>query len=801
MSKKSNDQNIVSESKVLTTSMGRTVVKYAAIFAAIGLLIGILVMVFLNLGLHEMFAAAVSPQAMEEIVAHNASDKGTETPAVTDIQAVLDEYGVDFAPRSVTYTGEEVELLATNTEMLASRGITVTYANNKHTNVGTYSALAIFSAEGCTPVTIPAELKILRADLKAKEDYYKQFFHDVLVEYNPDEPFVMEIPESELPEGVKVSHALSTTSGVGVYHATAVLYGDNYDSLVLEATIKVVDLKELVYFPGVEVIDEQTGAEAIVFTYNKRDFEISLNTSAVLNEIKEERNFKVTYTVTDANGESRTADDKITVTNAGAYTVVATVTADGFTQFTVTVNVKVNQGNIVNVHGIYYGASDLEYNEVHKTVSVNNLPENVTHKVTYYRVIGEGETAVYELIENYEDVCNPGNYRAVIELVDSTGNCKNNVDDNVINYDFTITKRDVSWLYTIEDGKTKYSTETIKYEDGTSEKVGKANRLVMTFDATKLHASILAQPIVVTYTYGDKTVVVTFTFTQETIKDESGNEVIEDKVVSSYEIDGVVYSQKHDFDNVEFEIPVDFVDQGTYTLTAVVSGNVFDDDVTLTPTMFIDFATLTGINVSSSQMVFANNTWQVPKYTGAGKDVTVEIYDKDGNLVQGFKYFGVHDVKLVFTKGNYQTTKTVKFTVMFNPVIAAIGMVVGMLLGLLAGVFIAFYLTSREKASHAHFKAPGTIVANARGGILCESFAKFEGSGCSGRLYLSPKTIEFYAEDYKALKDNFLIDLDDVRNVDAIAHNKLCVYANKQQYIFTVPDGTSAEWAASIVRA
>ena len=138
---------------------------------------------------------------------------------------------------------------------------------------------------------------------------------------------------------------------------------------------------------------------------------------------------------------------------------------------------------------------------------------------------------------------------------------------------------------------------------------------------------------------------------------------------------------------------------------------------------------------------------------------------------------------------------------MFNPLIALIGMLVGMLLGLLVGLLTSGFWIKREKSSRNHFRAPSAIVANARGGIICESYAKCDNSGCTGRLYLSSQSIEFYADDYKALKDNFLIDIDDVRNVDAIAPNKIQVYAKKEVYTFTVPDGTAGEWAHEIVKA
>ena len=774
MSKKSNDQNIVPESKVLTTSVSRTVAKFAFGFAAIGLAIGILVMVFLNLGLHEKISTMVGQLAAEEIVAHTASDE-VVTASEGDKTIGVKDLGVSFGDYAMMYDGTEYELLAQNTSALPE-GVTVTYVNNKHKDVGVYKAVAVFSGAGYVTEVLEAELKIVKADIK------NVTFSDILVEYKEGVEHELTV-EGEIPEGVEVQYSLNKVTEAGVYHATAVLYGQNYNNLVLSATITVVDLTKLVSYDNV---DEEKNA--ILFTYNKGEHTVELNTSAVLPEILENRNFKIEY---DVN----------TFVNAGTYTVVATVSADGFTTFTVPVTVIVEQGDIENVHGFTANTGSTSYDGENKEISYKFSDEEIDHigvDVKYYLVDAQtGEKTGDPLTA--DEVRDPKTYKVVITLTDSTGNCA----EKVIERDFVINKRNVSMFYDIEDGEAKYSTETVAQEDGSYAKVGKVHKLTMTFDATRLYSTITNQPIIVRFTYGETTVIVAFTFEKEVLVDQDGNEILTDKdiVVSTYELDGVTYREEHDFNNVEFIIPIEFVDQGTYVMDVVVEGNDYDADTTMRPKMVINYASLSGITVSNSQLVFVDGNLHAPKYTSKTQGVTVEMYDKNGNLVEGFKYFGFHDVKMVFTSGNYQTTKNVRFILMFNPVIALIGLLIGALIGLFVGFITSLVWTNKEKSSRTHFRAPSTIVANARGGIICESYAKCENSGCSGRLYLSSKSIEFYADDYKALKDNFLIDIDDVRNVDAIAPNKIQVYAKKEVYTFTVPDGTAGEWAHEIVRA
>ncbi len=742
MSKKTNDQNVLPEGKILTTSVSRIVIRFGAIFAAIGLTIGILVMVFLNLGLHEKLFGAES--AVTDIVAHNASSEGSsEGEKIIGVK----DLGISFGDYVMQYDGKEYELLAENTEALP-KGVTVTYANNKHKDVGTYKAVAIFSGEGYVTEILEAEFKIVKADISGIT------FESALVEYKAGTVHEILI-KGELPEGVEVSYSLNSAEEVGVYHATAVLYGPNHNNLVLEATLTVVDLTKLVRFDD---IDEEKNA--ILFTYDMGEHTVELNTEDVLPEIIEKRNFKVTY---DVN----------TFVDADEYVVTATVSADGFTTFTVPVTVIVQQGDMEKVHKLTVDSRAVEYDGTVKSVSYSELPEYIKVSIKYYLVDSEGNRG--EEIDPTE-VCDPRTYKVVLVFTDETENC----EEKTVECDFVVKKRSIASLFSFKDDSKTFTLDS-------ETNLGVARRLVMIIDTEAFYESMLAQDLVIVYTYGDTTVVATYAFGEET-------------VTLTYTVGEETYTEEFYHGQIRSEIPISFTEVGEYTVKATVGGNYYDADAEINAKYTIGYARLSGVSVKNNQIVFATGEYHIPKYT-TKSGTLVEILH-NGEVVEGFKYANIYNISVRFTQGNYQTTvSNIRYIVMFNPLIALIGMLVGMLLGLLVGLITSGFWIKKEKSSRNHFRAPSAIVANARGGILCESYAKFEGSGCTGRLYLSAKSIEFYADDYKALKDNFLIDIDDVRNVDAIAPNKIQVYAKKEVYTFTVPDGTAGEWASEIVKA
>ena len=767
MSTNSNDQNVVPAGKILTTSKSRTVSKFTWTFAGIGLLIGVLLMFYFNFGIHDKLIELLTPapEAMVEVVAHNASD---EEPILNsdDLKEIdLDAAQITFGQtKQYTYNGEYHEIVATNTQFLPA-GVTVTYANNRHKDAGTYTAVAIFSGKGYKTKALYADWTIDKATVTGIS------LPDALVEYNPDVQHELSIV-GELPDldadgnpDVEVSYSLNKATDVGVYKVTAFVYGENYNHATLEATLTIVNLKDLVFFPDV---DEEKGA--IVFDYDRSEHIVELDTSKVLSKIVEERNLKVEY----KNGAN-------TLTNAGEYTVTAIVSADGFTTFEYPVKVIVNKGDIEKVYGLTVNSDTVEYDTTSKYVTYkfgNGEDSFITATCQYYALNSDGTLG--DLLSP-QDVCNPATYRVILTFEDTTGNC----ETKVIERDFVVAKRNISGLF------SDFADFTARYEiDGETE-LAVVRRLTMVINTDELYDTVLAQPLVITYTYGDQVVVATYVF------GENG-------VTLTYTVGDESFTEEHNYGYIPFEIPIDFTEVGTYVLKATVSGNDYDADANLSATCKINYANLAGVTVLSNQIAIVDGNYKMPKYT-AKSGTTVEI-QYNGETVEGIKYAGIYYVTMIFTNGNYQKkVENIRFFVLPNPAIALGGLAIGVLLGLLIGCICAIWWEKKEKSSHTHFRGPGAIVANARGGIICESYAKCENSGCVGRLYLSGKALEFYADDYKALKDNFLIDIDDVRNVDAIAANKIKVYVKRSgaidAYVFTIPDGTSREWVEEIIKA
>ncbi len=736
-------QKLTSHGKVLTTNTGRLIARFMLIFATIGLVVGIGVMVVLNLGLPEkMFGTASVREESKVYAAASEPDYDLELKEIDP-----EEHGIVFAEYITTYTGKEQTIPAATWTSLPE-DVSVQYVNHQHTNVGDYTAVAMFSGKGYKTLILETNFRICRAPFDP-EDFK---FVSKLVEYKEGVAQGVYV-ESTLPEGsYTVKYENNEQTKAGAYNATAVIYDDNHYPLTLEATLTIVNLKGLVSFDGV---NEERGG--IVRTYAAKEHKITLNTSKVLKEILEERNFTVTY-------------DNNVYTDAGEYTITATVSADGFETFTVETKLFIDKGDINKVYGFKVDTTTVEYDGENKAVGINysdSFPEEMRSQVTVEYFDAEGNAVT--------DIVRPGTYTVKVG-VPETANC------NAYSFEgeFVVDKRNVTGLFEFEDESDKFRTVR------DSEK-GEVKRLIMTLDTNKLHESMLAQDLVITYTYGDQVIVVTYTFGEE-------------EVLVKYQIGEEPVEVSYFYGEISIEVPIDFVNVGEYTVKAVVTGNELDHDAELYATYTIKYATLTDVSLSSTQMVFANGNLQLPTKYEAGRDVTVE-YLYNNEETEGFKYFGVYNLKLRFTQGNYQTTKSVRFIVMFNPVIALIGMVIGVLLGVIAGLIASLVNAGREKLSQSRFLAPSSAVANARGGIICESFAKAEKNGCSGRLYLSEQALEFYSDDFELVKNNFLINLDEIRNVDVLSPSKIEVYANREAYVFTVPDGRAAEWAHHIIKA
>lgn len=96
-------------------------------------------------------------------------------------------------------------------------------------------------------------------------------------------------------------------------------------------------------------------------------------------------------------------------------------------------------------------------------------------------------------------------------------------------------------------------------------------------------------------------------------------------------------------------------DAGTYNVTAVLSGQGYKT-LTLTSTLTIHPASLTGITANAEQTVAADGNYHMPTYSGTlPNGVSVKLVLNDQDMPSGIKALGTHSVKLVFSGKNYQT--------------------------------------------------------------------------------------------------------------------------------------------------
>ena len=720
------------ENVVLKTGTAKMILRWALICLALGVVIGALWVVVRDLGLFDnRFASEPS-----EIVATLASNEAAPQSDIDSTSATkidLAALGIKFEFKPVTYNGKAHKLVATYADgsevtnnNLAKHGLSVAYYNNVHTNAGTYTAFAVFAdhndSDGIEyePLSVEAEMVINRATFDTK----KVTFPAKLAKYTGE---VISVEVQGLDsyrangEEIFIEYSMNSASEIGVYNAVAVVHSQNYNPITLKTTLTIVDLEKLVKFDQ----------DSYTFTYDGKEHSVELNTDEVLDIIKEKHKFQVRY---NAN----------TFTNAGNYTVTATVSAEGYGKFDVSVPVVVEQGDLVAVHGTSVVGSESEYDGKDHKVTVENLPGSVEYSVEYYK---DGEK-----IENVP--VTPGTYTAKVTFVDTKGNLK----EVTLECQIIIHKVNISQLVTFNGAEYTYEVygeEEIPYE----------RKLEAICDLKTLAGmGINVDELVITYSYYDKD-------SEETLESSD---------------------------------PFVFTDAGKYVIKVHVTG---DDtytylyaDVELEATLIINYAHLEGVEVNKTQMVYANGAPLLPTYVKRN-GAKIEYFHK-GEATEGFKYFGIYKVDMQFTKGNYRTTETVTFIVMFNPKIIPLIALICILPGIGLGIFFSIRGKKRDDESDVKFARPGEKLEGARGKILCQSYAKYgQKPGVEGRLYLTEKTVEFYGRDFSRTEDRILIPLRDVRNVDATIVDTIKIRANDTDYIFQVPGCKSVDWKRQIVYA
>ena len=800
-------QELTPQGKVLTTNIGRVIARFTVMLATIALVIGIGVMMFIGFDLHHK--APVLIEKIQEIIEQYLPENGPEEPdepgeEIPDEPAVntidVSEYGIEFKSVKVTYDEAPHKAEVTLKKALP-HGVTVSYINNEHTNVGTYLATAIISGGGYDPLVLNTEICIEKAKFSASGVGYNVKFESKLFAYdNAPHSLNVEFSKTELndkgetvtdeaaaPEGTSVEYNIKNIADAGIYQITATVLNSNYETYTVSATMVIVDLGDLVCFP------EANQDDVITRVYTGEEHLIKLDTSRLdaLNSKLRSAGLKaITLEIGDAFEDNYLNTYHV---NAGEYTINVSLSAkiyetgkakdDEFTTATANVSVKllVNKNEIKNVH------SDFELTDC--VVVYNGGVQNIVSE--YANLYVESNPALAALIRTakatYVDeagaevtsVVIPGVYTVKIDIPES----QNFKAYSLGGIKFTVEKKNINSFF-----------DEVKVEENTFRE-GKTFVFEM---ALSTRSYLLNQPLVIKYTcthngeaFGEETVVYT------KISD-----------FAAYR-DGMYIAA----------LPFEFKDAGEYKVNVeIIDNNCLEANVDLTYNIKYAALDLYGIlglgddfKIDSEQSAagFGPHLPKLSKNSSLAQKIKEKLIKEGITLeylygdqpTEGFDYFGIYNVKMRFTQGNYRKDVTVKFTVLFNYWLAIIAIAIGAVIGVIVGLIKSITNVSKEKFSQSRFLAPGSAVANARGGIICESFAKSSKNGCTGRLYLSEGALEFYADDYEAAKNNFLIHLDDIRNVDVLSPSQIEVYANREAYVFTVPDGKAAEWAHHIIKA
>ena len=671
-----------------------------------------------------------------EVVAHVASNemKGDALGTVSGKKIDLEKYGVKFEFDPVTYNGEAHTITATNLDKLPS-GITVTYRNNVHTDAGTYEAEAIFSGEGYDPCVLTATMVIYKAKITGVS------IKNEVVQYVEGTTYSIKIEgEDKIPEGATVVYQPPRGHEVdkpGVYKTVVVISVENgnYETLVLEGTLTIIDLKQLVKFDN----DTHT------FTYDGKGKSVSLNTSGISSSIRNAIGFKVTYTYTDASGKEYSGN---TFTNAGTYKLTAHVSAKGFDSFSLgPVTVTIEKGDLVELYGTAIEGGTYEYNKTeHKVKITGNQPKSVEARVEYYLNEQVVDSAIV-----------PGTYTVKVTFTDKNGN----INDKTLECEIIINKIDISGCIKFEDVVEEYAVDN---EDNA---LVYSAKVVVDEEALKAKG-IESGVLKILYYYDGK----------------GSNMPTEFSEVGEYVVKAVVTvgGNVEYFDNVELEAKVKIKPAYKSTIKGVTAKSqiVMANGKYITPKITAPEGTVVEHRVTSMYIGWLHSS---------------EL----DTVVPGVKYVNYYFIETTFTHGNYYTTRTTSILVLPNFIIIAVCAAIGLLVGLGIALVIIVRNKDKEEDSDIKFQRPSEAIAKARGKIVCESRAISKNSGVEGRLYLTEKTVEFYSQTLSKSDDNILIPLRNVRNIDVTAHNVINIRANNEDYIFEVPGCVAIDWKYEMV--
>ena len=296
------------------------------------------------------------------------------TAKIVISKADFDMSGVAFADKTFVYDGTEKSLEITGT---LPAGVSVSYKNNKLTNVGEVTATASFSHSNKNYNAIPdktAELIIAQSDIKGIS------FESVQVTY--DGQMHSLAITGTLPEGVEVQYTNNNKTDAGEYEVTAHFVAQSGSNYKMPDDMKAT------------------------LTINKATYDMSgvsfENTSFVYSGA--ENKVEITGTLPTGVSVKYTSN---TLTNVGSVTATAAFTGDSnnynaIPSLSAVLTVTKKDLTTIITMG---GTGTFTYDGTTHTLAPTNVPEGVT----------------FEALTSYEFI-NAGTYTTTYTLTDTTGN-------------------------------------------------------------------------------------------------------------------------------------------------------------------------------------------------------------------------------------------------------------------------------------------------------------------------------------------------------------------------------------------
>ena len=113
-------------------------------------------------------------------------------------------------------------------------GVSVSYAGNGKVNAGEYSVTAVLTGDGYETLTLTAKIIIAKAKITGVT------LEDASFTYDENAQHSIKIVGT-IPDGTSIEYTGNKQTNAGTYKVTAVITGENYETLILEATMTIVN--------------------------------------------------------------------------------------------------------------------------------------------------------------------------------------------------------------------------------------------------------------------------------------------------------------------------------------------------------------------------------------------------------------------------------------------------------------------------------------------------------------------------------------------------------------------------------